>query len=149
MSPAQTSNREWAMILRLTRAHIRLLVKETRKSYPVEACGLLFGDTSSGEAVVKRIVAVKNMLESSTNFQVDPQEFFKALSKAGKSGMQHIGFFHSHPAAPQPSATDISYMRLWPENIWLIISSIDYAVAAYRTEDDAPREVAVRIDKEC
>jgi len=133
------------MILRLTKAHMRLLVKETRKRYPIEACGLLFGDTSIGEAVVKRIVAVKNVLDSSTNFQVNPEEFFKALSKAGKGGMQHIGFFHSHPAAPQPSATDTIYMRLWPENIWLIISSIDYAVAAFRTEDNVPTEIAVEV----
>jgi len=136
------------MIIRLTQAQAGLLIEEARKKYPIEACGLLFGDIGSGEAIVKRIVGVENLLESRTNFQVDPEEFLKALSEAEKDGMQHIGFFHSHPGAPHPSATDIRFMGLWPENIWLIISSIDYAIAAYLTENDTPREIMVKVNGE-
>jgi len=136
------------MILRITREQNRLLIKETRKRWPEEACGLLFGDVSGKEAVVKKVVMVRNVLESPTNFQVDPEEFLKELSKAEKEGMQFIGFFHSHPAAPQPSPTDVRYMRLWPGDIWLVISSVDYSMKAYRIVDDELAGLHVEITDE-
>ncbi|KYH39620.1 MAG: hypothetical protein AYL32_015470 [Candidatus Bathyarchaeota archaeon B26-2] len=136
------------MILRITREQNRLLLKETRKRWPEEACGLLFGDVSGKEAVVKKVVMVRNVLESPTNFQVDPEEFLKELSKAEKEGMQFIGFFHSHPAAPQPSPTDVRYMRLWPGDIWLVISSVDYSMKAYRIVDDELAGLHVEITDE-
>jgi len=136
------------MILRITREQNRLLLKETRKRWPEEACGLLFGDVSGKEAVVKKVVSVCNVLESPTNFQVDPEEFLKELSKAEKEGMQFIGFFHSHPASPQPSPTDVRYMRLWPGDIWLVISSVDYSMKAYRIVDDELAGLHVEITDE-
>jgi proteasome lid subunit RPN8/RPN11 len=133
------------MILRITREQSRLLIEETRKRCPEEACGLLFGDVSGKEAVVKKTVTVRNVLESPTNFQIDPEEFLRELSEAEKEGMQFIGFFHSHPTTPQPSVTDLRYMQLWPGEIWLVISSTDYTMKAYRTVDGEVVEVPVEI----
>lgn len=135
-----------AMIIRLTKEHIRLLTEETRKKYPIEACGLLFGDISSKDAVVRKIILVQNILESSTNFQIDPEEFLNASFIAEEEGMQHIGFFHSHPAAANPSVTDNRYMKLWPENIWLIISSVDYDMGAYQTSDSGFRRIDIKVN---
>ncbi len=134
------------MIIRLTNAQIGLLIEETRKKYPIEACGVLFGDVSSNEAVVRKIILVHNILESPTNFQINPEEFLKILFKAEKGGMQLIGFFHSHPAAPYPSITDVRYMKLWPESIWLITSSIDYNVAAYKTVNGALQRINIEVN---
>ena len=117
------------------------------REYPVEACGLLFGDSDSEEAVIRKIVAVKNTLESSSNFRVDPEEFLKSLSEAEKEGMKLVGFFHSHPAAPHPSPTDVRYMRLWPEAVWLIISSINHDMAANQIVNGALRRVKVEIGR--
>jgi len=136
------------MIVKLTREQIGLLVEETRKKYPIEACGILFGDISSEEVVVRKIVAVHNLLESSTNFQISPEEFLKASFEAEEEGMQLIGFFHSHPAASHPSMADIRYMALWPENLWLIISSIDYDIAAYQTVNSTIQRIDVKVDNE-
>ena len=135
------------MIVKLTEEQIGLLVEETRKKYPIEACGILFGDISN-EAVVRKIVAVHNLLESSTNFQISPEEFLKASFEAEEEGMQLIGFFHSHPAASHPSMADIRYMALWPENLWLIISSIDYDIAAYQTVNSTIQRIDVKVDNE-
>jgi len=131
------------LIIRLTGEQIRFLIEETKKKYPLEACGILFGDIKDGEAIVKKIIAADNMLESSTNFQVNPREFLEVLSEAEEEGMQLIGFFHSHPAAPSPSITDIRYMKLWPQNIWLIISSLDYRIEAYQVVADKPQKIII------
>jgi len=134
------------MIIRLTKEQKGLLIEETRKKYPIEACGVLFGDRSSKETVVRKIMVAHNILKSSTNFQIDPEDFLKALYEAEKEGMQLIGFFHSHPAPPHASMTDVRYMRLWPENIWLIISSLDNSVSAYQIVENKARRPQIGID---
>jgi proteasome lid subunit RPN8/RPN11 len=120
------------MIVQLTKEQTNLLIGETRKRYPVEACGLLFGEINRDKAVVRKIVPVHNTLRSTVSFKIDPKEFLKALREAEKKNLEHIGFFHSHPAPPHPSATDARHMRLWPDGAWLIVSSIDYDMAAYQ-----------------
>jgi len=133
------------MILRLTEEHLRLLKEAAKNSYPTEACGLIFGDIDGKRAVVKRIRPVQNISESATRFQIDPEEFIETLSEAEKNGGELIGFFHSHPAPAYPSLTDAQYMRLWPENIWLIISSVSYDIAAYNAVDGELRRIDIEV----
>jgi len=135
-----------AMIILLTREQMRLLIEETKKRYPIEACGVLFGKVENGEAVVVKIMTFHNVLESPTDFQIDPEEFLRALSEAEKEGTELLGFFHSHPARPHPSSNDLRHMKLWPGNIWVIISSTDYGIAAYRIVDDDLQGIEIKTD---
>lgn len=129
------------MIVRMTREQVNILIEETKKRYPTEACGVLFGDVTSEESVLRKIVPLQNVLESPTLFRIDPEEFLTVLSEAERHGMEHIGFFHSHPAPPNPSAADAKNMRLWPDNVWLIISSIKYGMAAYQSIDNGVKRI--------
>jgi len=134
------------MIVRFTEEQIRFLVEETRREDPFEACGFLFGDTRQEAAFVRKIVASDNSLRSSTRFQIDSEEFLRALSKAEKENLEHIGFFHSHPAPPEPSVTDAKYMKLWPGSIWLILSSIDHEMATYHAVNGSFRRIALEVN---
>lgn len=130
----------------MSMGHIRFMIEETRKSYPVEACGALFGELSGSEVRIRKIVAFRNTLGSTVRFQMDLEDFLKALFEAETEGLQHLGFFHSHSANTCPSATDIKYMKLWPETIWLIISSINYEVEAYQMINGDLQEVHIDVD---
>jgi len=121
------------MIVRMSEEQASFLIAIAEERYPEEACGLLFGDLKREEAVLKKIMPVRNTLRSPTDFQIDSEEFLRAVAEAEKEDMRHIGFFHSHPASPEPSTTDVRYMGLWPESVWLIISSISHRMAAYQT----------------
>jgi proteasome lid subunit RPN8/RPN11 len=134
------------MIVRLTEEQIRFLVEKTRNEYPFEACGLLFGHVGQRVAAVKKIVASSNVLKSSTRFQIDPEEFLGALTKAENENLDHVGFFHSHPASPEPSMTDIKYMQLWPDNIWLMLSSINHEMAAYHAVNSSFRRITLKVN---
>jgi len=134
------------MIIRLNKEQKSLLIEKTKKEYPNEACGILFGDLGSEGPIVRKIVPVRNVLESITNFQIDAEEFLRSLSEAEREGIELIGFFHSHPAAAHPSVTDAKYMKLWPGNIWLIISSINHDIAAFIIVDGRPGRIEIRVD---
>lgn len=133
------------MILQLTKEQLQLLRDETRRSHPVEACALLFGKLVKGNAVVTKIVTAPNILRSRVRFEVDPQVVYAAFEKADQEGLQFIGFFHSHPAPPNPSTVDLKYMRLWGDAVWLILSSIDGSIAAFQMVNGEIREIAINI----
>jgi proteasome lid subunit RPN8/RPN11 len=63
-----------------------------------------------------------------------------------------IGFFHSHPdCAAAPSATDMEYIRLWPETVWLIVPVFGGEATQPRAwwlddvEETHARELAVEV----
>jgi len=70
------------MILRLNTQQLQFLREEARKKYPVEACAILFGKMTRREAIVKRVVTVQNVLNSTTRFEIDPKAFFDAFMEA-------------------------------------------------------------------
>jgi len=135
------------MILRLTTRQLQLLRKEARKVHPVEACALLFGERIKREALVKRIVMVQNVLQSTTRFEVDPKEFYNAFMQADRDGLEFIGLFHSHPAPAYPSSIDLDYMRLWGDAVWLILSSTHENFSAFQMKDDKVSPVTLKTDK--
>ena len=133
--------------INFTEKQLNFLVLKSKEKNPIEACGLIFGKIDSNSAKVLKIRTMNNVLDSSTNFQVDPQEFIIALSEAEKKGFELMGFFHSHPAPPKPSITDVNFMRLWPNMIWVIISSLNYDVAAYKFSKNKYCEVPIKLAK--
>ncbi len=133
------------MKIHFTKKQKDLLISEAREKYPVEACGLLIGEKKRNETIVRKIVFLPNILKSSHTFQINPKEVLKALFKSKKE-RKLVGFFHSHPAAPHPSNTDIKYMKLWPDMIWLIVSSIDNNIAAYQIVRNTFQKATVKID---
>jgi proteasome lid subunit RPN8/RPN11 len=114
--------------------------------HPVEACALLFGKLSQNEAVVEKVEFAPNRLQSTVSFEVDPGKVAEAITEAEKEGLDFVGLFHSHPAPAAPSPIDLKYMKLWGDTVWLILSSIDGNLAAYRLMEDAAEEATLRIE---
>ena len=133
------------MILQLQRRHVDLLKQEAKKVHPVEACAMLFGKLSQNEAVVEKVEAVTNELQSTVRFEIDPVKVAAAFTEADEKGLDFIGLFHSHPASAAPSPIDLKYMKLWGDALWLILSSTDGNLAAYQLIDDKVKQATIRI----
>lgn len=132
--------------VKISREQFDSLIREVQERYPVEVCGALFGLVTGEKIVVKKIAYMRNVLNSEISFQIDPEEFLAELVKSEGEGLSHIGFFHSHPGDEKPSEIDLKYMKLWPESIWLIISSQNFKLAAFRALDDKIWEIQVEIE---
>jgi len=104
------------LVLRLRSVHVRLLREEARKVQPIEACAMLFGESTQNKAVVKRVVITPNKLQSPTSFEIPPETFVKAFNEADHEGLDLIGLFHAHPAPAAPSLIDRKYMELWGDS---------------------------------
>ena len=133
------------MIIHLTNQELNSLREEAKKGYPIEACAMLFGKTTKGEAFVRRIEVAPNILRSTVRFEIEPQKVLQSFREAEESGLEFIGIFHSHPAPATPSALDLRYMRLWGNAVWLILSSTEGNFAAFQMTNGQVHEVKLEV----
>ena len=122
-------------------------------TYPYEGCGLLIGYHSGDEVRVSRLLPCPNVAppeRRSHFFMIDPRVVINVRRSLRGTQEQVVGFYHSHPDAPAaPSATDMEYIRLWPETVWLIVPVEGGEPGEARgwwldqPEDERARELAV------
>ncbi len=108
--------------MRLQNRDLSLLHIHAENCLPLESVALLFGVIEEHLVVVTRIECVRNESDkAATSFYVNPEEEYKLLIDAEARGEELVGIFHSHPAVPIPSSSDLDNMRLNPV-VWLIAS---------------------------
>ena len=91
---------------------------------PIEACGFLVGL----QGRIMRAHPMTNAEGREDHFSFDPKEHITALKETREEGLEIIGVYHSHPAAPaRPSAEDIR-LAYYPDVIYIIISLMDGVV---------------------
>ncbi|MHA1935649.1 MAG: M67 family metallopeptidase [Candidatus Thorarchaeota archaeon] len=134
-------------ILHLSRVMFDSLLEHAQECHPSESVVLLFGHVKNSDVIVKHFDLVDNVLKSRTKFEVDPVEQYRLLIEAEKRDEDLIGIFHSHPAPPVPSQTDIRNMKLNPV-VWLIASSLtgNWETNAFVLQNDEPVEVEMLIE---
>ena len=122
------------------------LQQHAETNLPCEAIALLFGTNLENIAYVNRAELMENeSKESRTTFSVNPETNYKLLDEAEAQGESLVGIYHSHPAPPEPSSTDLRNMRLNPV-IWLIASKLTgfWVTKAYILEDGNTNEISVK-----
>ncbi len=97
--------------LTLSEANLQALRARGEETYPHECCGILLGHLR-GEVneVVELMRAGNTRTDSAHNrYHIAPQELITAQRAGRKSGLDIVGFYHSHPDHPaQWSATDFA-----------------------------------------
>ena len=93
--------------------------------YPEECCGLLIGTRDRDEVIVLREVACSNVAskdERRRRFLIEPAMVLEVTKALRGTSQELVGFYHSHPdAEARPSSTDLAFLELWPETVWLIV----------------------------
>ena len=87
-------------MLKLTRKIDEEIRKAGADAYPNECCGILFGNNEGDNHVVKALRPIENARESGEQyhrFLITAEEMMQAELEARKSGVEIVGFYHSHP----------------------------------------------------
>jgi proteasome lid subunit RPN8/RPN11 len=93
------------------------------ETYPHECCGALLGKDEGENREVLGLVALKNQREDSprNRFEITADDVREAESGARRSGLELLGWYHSHPDAPaRPSEFDREHA--WPWYSYIIVS---------------------------
>jgi proteasome lid subunit RPN8/RPN11 len=107
------------MAIVLGRSIVGAIRRHARDAYPNECCGALIG--TAGE--VLDAFALPNTTEEGPRrrFLVRPDDYRAAESRAAESGLDLLGFYHSHPDHPAvPSQYDLDHA--WPVFSYVIVS---------------------------
>ena len=119
---------------------LEALITHAKSRTPVESCGLIVGRRGIGE----RFVPVRNILESSTAYEMEPAELIRTLRELRESGEELQAICHSHPSGPEhPSADDVR-RAYYPEAAHVIVSFADPekpVVRAFRIIDGSALEI--------
>jgi proteasome lid subunit RPN8/RPN11 len=81
------------------------------ETYPHECCGILLGKSSDDTLHVTELLRAGNTRTDSAHnrYNIAPRELIAAQRQARKSGLDIVGFYHSHPDHPaQWSPTDFA-----------------------------------------
>ena len=107
-----------------------------RRAFPHECCGALLGRDN----VVREAFALPNTTEEGPRrrFLVRPDDYRAAEHRARETGLELLGFYHSHPDHPaQPSRYDLDHA--WPSFSYVIVSVMageDTLLTSWRLRDD-------------
>lgn len=105
--------------MKISQALIDEMVAHARADLPNECCGMLGGR----DGVATSVVPVENAAASPLRYEMDPQGQFDALKAIEDGGDELIGIYHSHTrSAAYPSQTDVNEARMWPEQVYVIVS---------------------------
>ncbi|MFW9908852.1 MAG: M67 family metallopeptidase [Candidatus Thorarchaeota archaeon] len=135
--------------LRLGTGHLERLYHHAETCLPLESVALLFGSVEEDTIVVNRVELTENMAESRTTFSIDPVLQYNLFVKAEELGEDLVCIFHSHPAPPAPSKTDLKNMVL-NSVVWLIASKQTgtWESRAFILDDGQPVEIIVTFSEE-
>jgi proteasome lid subunit RPN8/RPN11 len=114
------------MRLLMSHQHLKKVEIDARARATVEACGILIGKREGGDFEVVDVIKASNIANSSTRFEINPEELYGAIKGAEARGLNVIGFYHSHLGyGAGLSTVDLDRMKLFPDFVWLICDISD------------------------
>jgi proteasome lid subunit RPN8/RPN11 len=133
------------MVLVLGRRERDELVDHCKMSSSIETCGVLAGVIQGRSRIVKRIFKTRNVLGSSSAYQIDAEELLQIFLQAERDSIKVLGFYHSHPFwSAKPSGVDASSAH-YPGYSYLIYSVPEDDLKSYIWSGDkfVPERVRV------
>ncbi len=89
------------------------------EGYPNEICGLMLGN----DHVVTDVRRARNIIveRSRDRYEIDPLDQIRIQREADASGLDVIGYYHSHPDHPA-QASRFDTERAWAGYVYVIVS---------------------------
>src|SRR5690606_11189319 len=94
-------------------------------AYPEECCGLLIGLRDGDSVLVRRELPCPNAVRGADRqrrFAIHPKALLNVMRALRDREESVVEFYHSHPDAEATlSATDLTFVGLWPDTVWLVV----------------------------
>jgi len=103
--------------------HLAEIQRHGEAAYPYECCGFLLGRIQANRRMVLQTRAASNQRADSpqNRYEISPKDYLRLDREARESGLDIIGFYHSHPDHPaRPSTFDLE--NAWPGLVYVIVA---------------------------
>ena len=88
------------MQVKLKKEDFQAMAAHAVAHLPEEACGLIAGEKTDTERVIKKVYYLTNIDHTNEHFSLDPKEQLAAIKDMRKNGLEPLGNWHSHPETP-------------------------------------------------
>ena len=83
------------MQVKLKKEDFQAMAAHAVAHLPEEACGLIAGEKSDTERVIKKVYYLTNIDHTNEHFSLDPKEQLAAIKDMRKNGLEPLGNWHS------------------------------------------------------
>ncbi|MEM2896389.1 MAG: M67 family metallopeptidase [Candidatus Bathyarchaeia archaeon] len=133
------------MVLILKEVDYEKIVAHANQVFPIEACGILVGKKDGENKVVEKVYPTRNILNSSSRYQVDPEEQLRIFMKAEEEAREVLGFYHSHPYWSAYFSEIDRELALYEKLSYLVYSVPEKKLKAFVKKGKLIEEEAIRI----
>ena len=84
------------MQVKLKKEDFQAMAAHAVAHLPEEACGLIAGEKSDTERVIKKVYYLTNIDHTNEHFSLDPKEQLAAIKDMRKNGLEPLGNWHGN-----------------------------------------------------
>ena len=94
-------------MIKISKEDFEKILSHAKSELPNEACGLIAGELSGDDKIIRKVYLLTNIDHSNEHFSLDPKEQLAAIKDMRAAGLSPLGNWHSHPESPsRPSDED-------------------------------------------
>ena len=136
-------------MIKLKKSDYDRIVEHAKKEAPVEACGLIAGEISGEDRIIKKVYILTNTDHAEEHFTLDPKEQLAAVKDMRAEGLVPLGNWHSHPVSPSRPSDEDKRLAFDSSASYLILSLMDDepVLNSFRIEGDTAYKEELIIDQ--
>ena len=112
-------------MIKLKKSDYDRIVEHAKKEAPIEACGLIAGEISGEDRIIKKVYILTNTDHAEEHFTLDPKEQLAAVKDMRAEGLLPLGNWHSHPVSPSRPSDEDKRLAFDSSANYLILSLMD------------------------
>ena len=101
------------------------MLSHAKSELPNEACGLIAGEISGDDKIIRKVYLLTNVDHSNEHFSLDPKEQLAAVKDMRKNGFSPLGNWHSHPESPSRPSDEDKRLAYDSTASYMILSLMD------------------------
>ena len=125
-------------MIKLSKNDYEKILAHAKSEAPIEACGLIAGELSGSDKLIKKVYILTNVDHAEEHFTLDPKEQLFAIKDMRANGLTPLGNWHSHPVSPSRPSDEDKRLAYDSSASYLILSLMDNepVLNSFHIEDD-------------
>ena len=112
-------------MIKLSKSDFEKILAHAKSELPNEACGLIAGEISGDDKIIRKVYLLTNVDHSNEHFTLDPKEQLAAVKDMRKNGLSPLGNWHSHPESPSRPSDEDKRLAYDSTASYMILSLMD------------------------
>lgn len=133
----------------LKKSDYEKILEHAKSELPNEACGLIAGEISGEDKLIKKVYLLTNIDRSNEHFSLDPKEQLSAIKDMRANNLVPLGNWHSHPESPSRPSDEDKRLAYDSKASYMILSLMDFenpVLNSFKIQGDTAEKEALVID---